>query len=391
MSNPPIFPYARHHLDEEDRAAVMEALSSPTITRGPITEAFEKEVALYCDVPYAVSFNSGTSALSAAYSALGLKSGDRVITSPNTFIGTVAHPLSCHTPIHFCDIDRATGALDQKLLKQLLDLNPSRASTFLLPVHYGGAPFDITQLERLITDEKTVILEDASTALGATYPDGKRVGACHKSDITTFSLHPSKTITCGEGGICTTADRSLYKRLLAYRNNGIRRGEELSLPSPPPWYYEVEEATGNFHLTEFQAALALSQLKKIDHFVAKRRLLVEEYRKLLAKLPNCSLLSPSDDALSSHHLMVALIDYPKHRTTRASVMERLAKEGVMTAVHYIPLYRHPCFAKKRDEAIATLPEAELFYSQALTLPLYFDLTVEDVHTICTALKRCLKL
>lgn len=381
----PFLPYAKQSIDEDDLTAVAAALKSDFITRGPEVHKFEEAVAAYCDVPYAVAFNNGTAALMASYFAARLSPFDRVISSPNTFIATVGAPLQMGIHPHWVDIDRSTGNLNLDELSEALNFQSTRGRPIVVPVHFAGTAVDMAKLERRISHSEAVIIEDAAHALGSSYPTGEKVGSCAYSQLTIFSFHPAKTLTTGEGGMVTTRDPELYHRLQLFRNNGIERVPPyLSRPSAP-WYYEVQAVTGNYNFTSFQAALGLSQLKRLDRFVAKRRELVKHYRKLLNKVSDLTLFSDQQIDQTANHLFVVQIDYQAYKTTREKVMQKLLDKGIGTQVHYIPLYYHP--ASKCDEWSEKLkcPETEKYYQQALSLPLYYDLTEGDVDRICKEL------
>lgn len=382
-------PYAKQSIQEEDRLAVAEALKGEVITRGALVKQFEETVAVYCGARYAVAFNSGTSALMAAYFAIHLQSADRVISTPNTFIATIGTPLRLGASLSFADIDRHTGNLDLGQLDSLLATPHTRGRYCLVPTHFAGIAVDMQALERCIQSPDVVVIEDAAHAIGSVYPSGEKVGSCAYSQLTIFSFHPAKTLTTGEGGMVTTNDEALYHRLLLYRDNGIERDEPYLNRSPAPGYYEVQAITGNFHLTSFQAALGLSQFNRLGDFIAKRRLLVKHYRKLLKDIPHLHLFTDRFDEQTAFHLLVVQIDFEAYQTTRERVMKALHAKGIGTQVHYIPLYHHPVFARQGKEWATLLPETEAYYAQALSLPLYFDLTERDVERVCDTLKAIL--
>ena len=360
------FPYAKQTIDEADREAVAAVITSEAwITRGPKVEAFEQAVADYCGARYAVAFNSGTSALHAAYFAAGTGPFDRVITSPNTFVGTAVGVHALGAKLLLSDVDPITGNLD---LEKLPPLDPpSRGRLIYVPVHYGGAPIDMHALGRKITQPEAVVIEDAAAAVGATYPDGKRVGSCLHSDMTTFSFHPAKTLTTGEGGMVTTNDETLAHRLRAFRNNGLENGLSHAL-------------TGNFHMSDLNAALGLAQFARMPSMVRRRRAIVRGYRKLLADTKEIQLLPEAADVHSAHNLFVILSDFEN----RDAVREALKEKGVGTQVHYTPLYRHPAIGG------TPLPGMEQFHARALTLPLYPGLKEANLRQIVEALQTTVR-
>ena len=387
------FPYAKQSIFPQDIQAVTEALLSQNITRGPQVAAFETAIASYCGAQYAVVFNSGTTALQAACFAAKVSPQDRIITSPNTFVATLLAGTQRGAPAYFVDIDRSTGNIDLHQMQSLLREKPmSRGRYIILPIHFSGIPVDMELLDRLICTPDVVVIEDAAHALGSKYKNGERVGSCAWSQMTMFSFHPAKVITTGEGGMILTNDPELDHRLRLFRNNGISKNQKEWKADPKSWYpgyHEVQEVTGNYNFTDFQAALGLSQLQQIESFIAKRRALVATYRKHLADLPNVRLFAAEHDSRTAFHLFVVQIDYAAYRTTRAQVMQALADKGIGTQVHYIPLYRHPFYAKRYPDLETLFPETEAYYESTLSLPLYFDLSPEDVVFIAGTLKEIL--
>lgn len=393
MSTPHFIPYARQSISPEDIQAVAESLSGESITRGTRVNEFEQAVADYCNAKYAVAFNSGTSALLATCHVVDLTPHDRLITTPNTFVATVnAGMLRGATPI-FVDIDLETGNLNLQQVKENLEsFQSTRGRTVVLPVHFSGIPVDMQKLDGMICSPDTIIIEDAAHAIGSRYSDGQKVGCCAWSDMTMFSFHPAKTITTGEGGMVLTNNVDLYHRLKRFRNNGIERDPEYleeDLADTFEGYYEVAEMTCNYNFTDFQAALGLSQFKRLDDFIAKRRELIGLYRNLFRDLPDMKMFSSKMDEFTAFHLCVVQINFEAYKTTRAHVMSKLKEQGIGTQLHYIPVYRHPYFKKKSGDISEYFPNMETYFNQALSLPLYYDLTHEDVKRIVNTLKDIL--
>lgn len=377
-------PYGKPSLNEMDKKSVQEALGSETLTRGPLVAQFEEALAAYVGARFAVAFNSGSTALSASYFAAGVGPSDKVLTTPNSFIATIGPAIQAGATPLFVDIDRKSGNLRVDQVIENLDFQSISGKLFFVPVHFSGIAVDVESVATQIKNAQTVIIEDAAHAIGSSYADGVKVGACPFSDMTMFSFHPVKTITTGEGGAVTTNDEQLYEKLKFYRNNGIVR----DLPdSKGPWYYEVQGLTGNYHLTEMQAALGLSQLQRIDAFVEKRRALVKRYREKLEGAKGITLFDPAYDAESAYHLFVAQIDFESLKTDRNAFMEALKKENIGTQLHYIPLYRHPALKERYGDLESYFPEMEKYYQEALSLPLYYDLEFEDVDRIVRVLRK----
>lgn len=391
MASNHFFPYGRQSISEADILEVSRALAGRIITRGEYVEAFEHAIADYCGAKYAVAFNSATSALLAACHVAELGPADRMICSPNTFIATVTAGLHRKATPIFVDIDRHTGNLDiNQVGENLRAFKSTRGRTAIMPVHFSGIPVEMHRLDRMICSPDTIVIEDAAHALGSRYQDGQKVGCCAWSHMTVFSFHPVKTITTGEGGMVTTNDPDFAYRLQRFRNNGIERDPMHLQGDPKEWYegyYEVVEMTGNYNFTDMQAALGLSQLKRIEEFVEKRRQLIGVYRNLLSDMPDMQMFTAENDALTAFHLCVVQIDYEKYHTTREHVIARLKEKGVGSQVHYIPVYRHPIFGNK--DICSYFPNMEAYFAQALTLPLYYDLTAENVKTIVMTLKDIL--
>lgn len=382
-------PYNKQSLSSEDIAAVGKALQRDLITRGPKVEAFEKAFAEYCGARFAVAFSNGTSALMAAYAAAKVGPNDRVLTTPNTFVATAsAAALRGATPV-FIDIDRATGNLDLELLEVNLKLPVSRGKRVIVPVHFAGIPVAMERVDRMIDDPETVVIEDAAHAVGSCYADGQKVGCCAWSQMTMFSFHPVKNMTTGEGGMVTTNDEELFRRLCLYRNNGIERNPERCGRYDGPWYYEVQQMSGNFNLTDFQAALGISQLKRLDGFALKRRELMALYRELLAKTEHIRLFTAEHDDKTAFHLFVVQIDFEAWGGSREELVRRLMEKGIGAQVHYIPVYQHPIFRKEAGDLAEYFPEMEAYYSQALSLPLYYDLTTDDVRRVVSEFQNIL--
>lgn len=380
----PFLPYGKPSLSPEDRTAVATALENDTLTRGACVERFETEIASLLDVQFAVSFNSGSTALAAAYWAAEISPYDRVLTTPNSFVATCGPAIQNGAQCRFVDIDRSSGNLQFSLVEENLQFQSSRGRLFVVPVHFAGIAFDMRELQNKMRLNNAVVIEDAAHALGSLYPSGEKVGSCAYSDMTILSFHPVKTITTGEGGMVTTNDPALFHRLKLYRNNGI----EKDLPEKPgPWYYEVRGLTGNFHLTEMQAALGLSQLKRLTQFVEKRRMLVRRYREKLASVPFIRLFDSAYDERSAYHLFVAQIDFSALGSSRTQFMQALNERGIGSQVHYIPLYRHPALKESMGDLSEYFPEMEGYYAEALSLPLYVDLTEEEQDRVVNQLVK----
>lgn len=391
MSTQPFLPYARQSIDADDIAAASQAFAGDIITRGPKVEAFEAAIAEYCGARYGIAFNTGTAALIAACHAANVGPHDRLITTPNTFVASINAGMMRGAAPVFVDIDRNTGNLDIAQVGYNLEQRHSRGRNIILPVHFSGISVDVQKIEQKVLSGDDVIIEDAAHALGSRYPDGKMVGCCAWSHMTMFSFHPAKTITTGEGGMVMTNDPELAHRLRSVRNNCIER-DPAFLQTPPPYdgYYEVTDMSCNYNFTEFQAALGLRQFQRIDQFIAKRRQLIQAYRDMLGKIPHVRMFTAEHDERTAFHLCVAQIDFSAYNTTRGHVVAQLKERNIGTQVHYIPIYRHPYISKNSGDLTPYFPEMEAYYAQALTLPLYYDLNIEDVERVVHTLQDVLQ-
>jgi len=381
-----MIPYGRQDISDADIQAVVEVLRSDFLTQGPAVPAFETAVASYCGAHHAIAINSATSGLHLACLALGLGAGDWVWTSPITFVASANAALYCGARIDFVDIDPGTCNLSvQRLSEKLAQAaNTGRLPRVVIPVHFAGQPCDMESIHKLSEQYRFSVIEDASHAIGGRYR-GDPIGSCRYSDITVFSFHPVKIITTGEGGMALTNDALLADRMARLRSHGITRDPALMQGgSDVPWSYEQIDLGYNYRMTDIQAALGLSQLQRLETYVLKRRDLARRYDLLLADLP---LVRPwqSPDSSSANHLYVVRVapDFD-----RKAVFSRLRSSGIGVNVHYIPVHLQPYY-RRLGFRPGDFPEAERYYDQALSLPLYATLTESDQGRIVTALRRAL--
>lgn len=391
---PPIeIPYARHYLDNKDFASVRKALQGTTISRGALVAEFEKDLAKYCSAPFAVAFNSGSAALLAACIALRLGPNDRVFVPANSFIATATCAAILGCSMTFIDIDPNTGLMD--IDRFCANFTPNnRGKSALLAVHFAGRTVDLRRLRQKLNQE-LLIVEDAAHAVGGKSQSGKMVGSCDESIACAFSFHASKNMTTGEGGAVLTRCKQLAHSLRRARDSGIERDSARQKRQPPgPWYYEVHEVSGNLHLTEFQAALGRSQLRKLKDFKAAKDALVSRYVERLRSLPAVILPPFSTEKLWHFHLFFLKIDFTALGRSRDELMRHLRKHAIGSQVHYIPLYRHPCWEKdqwgRTWTSLEPLSGCELFYSQMLSLPLYVQLSECQVDAICDEVRHWLE-
>ncbi len=369
-------PYAHQSISEADISAVAQALQGERITRGENVAALEQEVAQYVGSRYAIAFSSGSAALACAFQAARVGPSDRIVSSPNTFITSVARGVELGAKLHLVDID-AYGNMDISLLPDIVNVPYSRGKTIIVPVHYAGVALDMKALDELIRIPEVMIIEDAAHALGSFYPDGQKVGSCAYSDMTIFSFHPAKNITTAEGGMVTTNDRELAERLKVARDSGIQRTS--------PWYYEVEQISCNYHMSELHAALGRSQLKRIDQFRAAKDRLITAYRNRFERVPGLHLPPDGADARTHYHLFQVHIEFEPLQLTRDLVMESLAAAGIGTQYHYVPLYRNPCLHLPSQG----YPTMESHFARSLSIPFFSSMTEKDVDRVSSALRRIL--
>src|SRR3990172_3226397 len=335
-----MIPYGRQDISEADIQAVVDVLRSDYLTQGPAVPAFEKSVADYCGTQYAVAVNSATSALHIACLALGVGSGDVVWTSPITFVASANCALYCGARVDFVDIDPRTYNLSLERLSEKLERaeRDGKLPKVVIPVHLGGQSCDMAGIHALSQRYGFKIIEDASHAIGGTYR-GEPIGNCHYSDITVFSFHPVKIITTGEGGMALTNDAKIANRLGRLRSHGITRiPQEMTHAPDGPWYYQQIDLGFNYRMTELQAALGLSQMQRLDEFVAKRHLIAQRYDDLLSDL---WVTTPwqHPDSYSAVHLYIVRLKRDEIKFSQRDIFERLRSFGILVNLHYIPIYR----------------------------------------------------
>jgi dTDP-4-amino-4,6-dideoxygalactose transaminase len=381
-------PYATQTIESDDIEAVTQALLGDRITRGKNVEAFEREICERVGCQYAVAFSNGSAALWGAFLAADVTAFDRVITSPNTFIASVSGAMRFGARVRLVDID-PFGNIDIEKMDDEVNRSYSRGRNFVVPVHFAGVAVDMDKLAKKIRVPEVVVIEDAAHALGSLYPNGTVVGSCANSDMTVLSFHAVKNITCGEGGMVTTNDETLYKRLQRARNSGIERESLANQGKPEPWYYEVTEVSVNSHMTEMQAALGRSQLRKIDRFREKKQHLVSAYRKKLQLLPGVELFDAEPDSRTMYHLFLIKVAFQLLERPRSVVMEELQRQGIGSQYHYVPLYRHPIVQQFCQQTSTDFPQMEEYYSKALSIPLFAKMEEKDVDRVAVALRKAL--
>lgn len=385
----PFIPYGRQTITEADISAVVEVLRSPFLTQGPAVPAFEQAVAAKVGARHGVAVNSATSALHIACLALGLGPGDRLWTSPVTFVASANCGRYCGAAVDFVDIEPATGLMSVAALQTKLE-QAERDCTLpkvLVPVHLTGSSCDMAAIGALAERYGFAVLEDASHAIGGRY-QGEPVGNCRHSAITVFSFHPVKIITTGEGGLATTNESRLAQRMAELRNHGIvRDADRFELPAVGPWAYEQQQLGFNYRLTDIQAALGLSQLQRLDEIIAERNLQLQRYRELLADLP-VQLLEVPENVLSSVHLAVIRLKQSTAQQHRL-VFEGLRAAGIGVQLHYSPVHLQPYYCAM-GFAEGQFPMAGAYASSAISLPLFPGISASDQQRVASALAEQLK-
>jgi UDP-4-amino-4,6-dideoxy-N-acetyl-beta-L-altrosamine transaminase len=378
-----MIPYGRQDISEADIAAVTDVLRSDFLTQGPVVPRFEAAVAGYCGAAHGVAVNSATSALHVACMALDLGPGDLLWTVPNTFVASANVGVYCGADVDFVDIDPDTyvmsvPALEAKVVRAAA---AGRLPKIVMPVHFAGQSADMEGIAALADRYGFRVIEDASHAIGARYK-GRPVGDCAYSEICVFSFHPVKIITTAEGGLATTNDPELAARMELHRSHGITRdAARMTKESEGGWYYQMVDLGYNYRMTEMQAALGLSQMDRLDAFVARRTELAARYDRLLADLP---LVRPAQhpDSASSYHL------YPIQVGDRARVFTSLRDAGIGVNVHYIPVHTQP-YWQARGFAEGQFPVAEAYYAGAISIPLYAGLSDAKQDRVVAALRAAL--
>jgi UDP-4-amino-4,6-dideoxy-N-acetyl-beta-L-altrosamine transaminase len=376
-------PYGRQSISDEDLEAVKAALLSDLITQGPQCEKFEKAFAEYIGVKYAVAVSNGTAALHLAAKALGVKTGDNVITTPLTFVASANCVKFCGGDIWFSDIDRKTFLMDINKLGALLKSHRKGTFKGLIPVDFAGYPINMEEFRKLADEYGLWIIEDACHAPGAWYTDSKgsrqRTGNCAYADMAIFSFHPVKHITTGEGGMITTNDENLYKKLVLYRSHGITKREELLTENHGGWYYEMQELSHNYRLTDFQSALGISQLRRADQGLRRRQEIALKYDRAFAGTP-VEIPYVGENMYHAFHLYV--VEVPD----RKDFYNYLIEKNIYVQIHYIPVHYMPYYKqfgwKKGD-----FPLTEDYYEHCISLPMFPALSENEQEYVIETVRN----
>jgi UDP-4-amino-4,6-dideoxy-N-acetyl-beta-L-altrosamine transaminase len=373
-------PYGSQWIDEKDIESVTETLKSDYLTTGPKIKEFEEKFADYVDAKYAVAIANGTAALHAATYAADTQKGDEVITTPLTFAATANSILYQRAAPVFADIDSKTYNIDPESIKEKI----TDKTKAIIPVHYTGQPCDMDKIKKIADENDLVIIEDGAHAIGATYKDQK-VGSI--GDMTTFSFHPVKNMTTGEGGMITTDSRELYDKLIKFRTHGITKDKtEYINQSHGPWYHEQQELGYNYRTTDIQAALGISQLKKLDNFLTRRREIVDRYNKEFKEIDGLIIPKQLEATNSAWHIYVLQLEIEKLTADRKEIFEALREKNLGVNVHYIPVYFHPYYHNLGYQK-GICPKAEKLYERIITIPLYPKMTDQQINEVIKRVKN----
>ncbi len=375
--------YGKQYIDDADVKAVSEALRSELITCGPKVEEFEQELCKITGAKYAVVLANGTAALHAAMFAAGIGKGDEVITSAITFAASANCALYVGAKPIFADIDLDTWNISPEDIEKKI----TKATKAIVAVDFAGQACDYTKIKEICIKHNLLLIEDAAHSIGSKH-NGVPVG--NIADMTTFSFHPVKTITGGEGGAILTNNKEYYQKLMLFRTHGITRDEEfLNLKDAGSWYYEQIELGYNYRITDFQAALLISQFRKLPAFAARRREIVEYYNSVFGDYDLVTIQKEISASDTTRHLYILRLNLDKLKATRREIYDAMYAENVCCNVHYIPVYYHPYYVKMGYKK-GLCQNAESLYEEIITIPLYYSMTYDDVNDVITAIKKVLE-
>jgi perosamine synthetase len=373
-------PYGHQWIDDDDIEAVTSVLKTDWITQGPLVHEFEQIVSRYCHAQYAVAFSSGTAALHGAAFAAGIAQGSEIITTPITFVADGNCALYQGGNVKLADIQPTTYNIDPQAIKKTI----TRKTKALIPVDFAGQPCDIDEINDIAQDHSILVLEDAAHALGAEYK-GEKVGAL--ADMTILSFHPVKAITTGEGGMVLTDNKEYFEKLQIFRTHGITKEAHKLQSNEGAWYYEMQELGYNYRLTDFQCALGISQCKKLDRFISRRRDIAKRYSDAFKDLSEIVTPYEKKDVRSAYHIYVIQVELERLRADRKTIFNALRAENIGVQVHYIPVHYQPYYRQHGGYKKGDFPHAERYYERAITLPLFPKMTDQDVEDVIEAVRK----
>ena len=376
------YSYGKQSISIGDVWEVIKTLRSLYLTQGLKINEFEKALCNYTGSKYCIVVSNGTAALHLAMLSFDIKESDEVITSPNTFVASANSILYVGGKVKFADIESDTANIDPNEIEKQITNNTKG----VIVVHFAGQSCDMKKIYNIAKNNNLFVIEDAAQALGSEY-NFEKVGSCRYSDLTTFSFHPVKNITTGEGGAITTNNEELYKKLLMLRTHGITKDKNLFFNDiNEPWYYEQQALGFNYRITDFQCALGISQLKRLDKFIKRRREIVDFYREKFLDDERFCLLKEKDFSKAAFHLCPLLINFKKIKIDKKEFFLKLKNKGLNLQVHYIPVHMQPYYRKigfKKGD----YPKAEAYYEKTISLPMYYDLSKKDLTYIVDTIKK----
>ena len=370
-----MLPYSRQWIDGRDVAHVIKVLRSDFLTQGEAVIKLEKSVSDYCEVKYSVAFSSGTAALHGACFAAGIGTGDEVITTPLTFAASANCILYMGATPVFADVQKNLPLIDPDEIRQKI----TKKTRAIIPVDYSGIPVDYDGINKIAKKNKLIVIADSAHSLGATYK-GKKIG--NLADMTVFSFHPVKTITTGEGGMVVTNNKNFYKRLCLFRTHGITKNPKYLIDKTQgPWFYEMQELGFNYRLTDIQAALGISQMKRINFFIKRRREISQKYMSAFKNYRSIKILQNDSIVKSAWHLFPIIINTKNYRQDRLRLFSDFHQAGLKVQVHYIPIHLHPFYRKRFGYKRGDFPYAERFYDGEISLPIYPKMSNKDIERV----------
>jgi dTDP-4-amino-4,6-dideoxygalactose transaminase len=381
-----IIPYGRQHIDSQDIKFVSKALKQDLITTGNYVKKFEEKVSKFLNVRFAVSCNSGTSAIHLAFMSIGLKKGDAIIMPAINFIAAYNMASIMKAKIFLADVDPLTGQMTPQTLFETIKRNKLKKIKVILTMYLGGYPENVVEFYNIKKKFNCYLIEDACHALGAKYLFNKKyvsIGSCKHSDISTFSLHPVKTITTGEGGLVTTNDKIIYNKIIHLRSHGIHKNKNFH------WKYDIKNISFNYRLSDLNCALGLSQLKKIQIFINYRKKIFNVYRASLKKFSNFIHFPFYNPNKSSYHLFLISVNFKKISFTKDKLLDFLKKKNILCQYHYIPIYKFKVFGKKIN--LNFYKGSESYYQSTLSLPIFYNLSINSAKQVVKKMLSILKL